>query len=100
MSQFWIINLLNLLFIEMIFFSPLLSVLIAGIRYLFRRINGVYIMSRDGVKRYLPCGTSIKIKNNEPYICQDEEECQRVEDVLGPGEKICDDRDCLLKKGL
>lgn len=84
-------------------FGPLVAVIIAGFRLLFRRIHGVYITSKDGVKRYLPCGTSIKIKNNQPYVCipgEEEEVCQHVRDVLGPGGKICDKRDCLLKKGL
>jgi hypothetical protein len=72
--------------------------------YLFRYLRGlwssarvVYIVAVDGIRRYLPLGSRIRINlRGKPEVCDDKDQCELVEEMADPGEKICDERDCLL----
>lgn len=77
------------------------------VRFLIRGTRRVYVVGRDGMRRNLSMGRSssseyssestIEIKNRQPFVCQNGENCKDIREIIDKGEKICDDRDCLLR---
>jgi hypothetical protein len=85
----------------MLFFC-VVSKIFSMIRFLIRGTRRVYIVGKDGVRRNLSMGRSsgehsIEIKNQKPFVCQNGENCKDIREIIEKGEKICDDRDCLLR---
>jgi hypothetical protein len=88
-------------------FFCVVSKIFSMIRFLIRGTRKVYIVGKDGMRRNLSMGRSfgehstgehsIEIKNQQPFVCQNGENCKDIREIIDRGEKICDDRDCLLR---